>query len=170
MINLQNLTTEKRNEKTMNLDQLSIDEAMKLMNEEDQNVALAVKEALPKIKPIIESTIEAFNKGGRLFYIGAGTSGRLGILDASECVPTFGVSPEMVQGIIAGGKKAMTIAVEGAEDSLDLGKEDLEKANQQGEKYDLKGLEQCDKEETFANITINYKNGKAKETQVELKC
>ncbi len=129
MINLQNLTTEKRNEKTMNLDQLSIDEAMKLMNEEDQNVALAVKEALPKIKPIIESTIEAFNKGGRLFYIGAGTSGRLGILDASECVPTFGVSPEMVQGIIAGGKKAMTIAVEGAEDSLDLGKEDLEKAN-----------------------------------------
>lgn len=129
MINLQNLTTEKRNEKTMNLDELSIDNAMKIMNEEDQKVALAVKEVLPQIKPIIEETIKSFNKNGRLFYIGAGTSGRLGILDASECVPTFGVSPEMVQGIIAGGKKAMTMAVEGAEDSLDLGKEDLQKAN-----------------------------------------
>lgn len=129
MINLQNLTTEKRNEKTMNLDELSIDDAMKIMNEEDQKVALAVKEVLPQIKPIIEETIKSFNKNGRLFYIGAGTSGRLGILDASECVPTFGVSPEMVQGIIAGGKKAMTMAVEGAEDSLELGKEDLQKAN-----------------------------------------
>ncbi len=129
MINLQNLTTEKRNEKTMNLDELSIDDAMKIMNEEDQKVALAVKEVLPQIKPIIEETIKSFNKNGRLFYIGAGTSGRLGILDASECVPTFGVSPEMVQGIIAGGRKAMTMAVEGAEDSLDLGKEDLQKAN-----------------------------------------
>ncbi len=129
MINLQNLTTEKRNEKTMNLDTLSIEEAMKIMNEEDQNVALAVREALPQIKPIIEETINSFNKGGRLFYIGAGTSGRLGILDASECVPTFGVSPEMVQGIIAGGKKAMTVAVEGAEDSLELGKEDLKNVN-----------------------------------------
>lgn len=128
MINLQNLTTEKRNEKTMNLDELSIDDAMKIMNEEDQKVALAVKEVLPQIKPIIEETIKSFNKNGRLFYIGAGTSGRLGILDASECVPTFGVSPEMVQGIIAGGKKAMTMAVEGAEDSLELGKEDLQKA------------------------------------------
>lgn len=129
MINLQNLTTEKRNEKTMNLDTLSIDEAMRIMNEEDQNVALAVREVLPQIKPIIEETIKSFNKNGRLFYIGAGTSGRLGILDASECVPTFGVSPSMVQGIIAGGKKAMTVAVEGAEDSLTLGKDDLEKAN-----------------------------------------
>lgn len=129
MINLQNLTTEKRNEKTMNLDELSIDDAIKIMNEEDQKVALAVKEVLPQIKPIIEETIKSFNKNGRLFYIGAGTSGRLGILDASECVPTFGVSPEMVQGIIAGGRKAMTMAVEGAEDSLDLGKEDLQKAN-----------------------------------------
>lgn len=129
MINFQNLTTERRNEKTMNLDTLSIEEAMKIMNEEDQKVALAVKEVLPQIKPIIEETIISFNKGGRLFYIGAGTSGRLGILDASECVPTFGVNSEMVQGIIAGGKKAMTIAVEGAEDSLEFGKRDLENAN-----------------------------------------
>lgn len=129
MINLQNLTTERRNEKTMNLDILSIEEAMKIMNEEDQKVALAVKEVIPQIKPVIEETIISFNKGGRLFYIGAGTSGRLGILDASECVPTFGVNAEMVQGIIAGGKKAMTIAVEGAEDSLELGKRDLENAN-----------------------------------------
>lgn len=129
MINLQNLTTERRNEKTMNLDTLSIQEAMKIMNEEDQNVALAVREALPQIRPVIEETINSFNKGGRLFYIGAGTSGRLGILDASECVPTFGVSDKMVQGIIAGGKKAITVAVEGAEDSLELGKSDLENVN-----------------------------------------
>lgn len=127
MINLENLTTERRNEKTMHLDELSISEALRLMNEEDQKVALAVQEALPAIEPVIATIITAFQNGGRLIYMGAGTSGRLGVLDAAECVPTFGVSPEMVQGLIAGGEQAMTIAVEGAEDSKILGAEDLQR-------------------------------------------
>lgn len=127
MINLENLTTERRNEKTMHLDELSISEALRLMNEEDQKVAIAVQEALPAIEPVIATIITAFQNGGRLIYMGAGTSGRLGVLDAAECVPTFGVSPEMVQGLIAGGEQAMTIAVEGAEDSKTLGAEDLQK-------------------------------------------
>lgn len=124
-MNLENLTTEKRNMNTMNLDQLSVKEALVRMNEEDQKVALAVKEALPEIEKVTTQIIESFNKGGRLIYMGAGTSGRLGVLDAAECVPTFGVSPEMVQGLIAGGEQAMTLAVEGAEDSKELGKQDL---------------------------------------------
>lgn len=127
MINLENLTTERRNEKTMHLDELSISEALRLMNEEDQKVAIAVQEALPAIEPVIATIITAFQNGGRLIYMGAGTSGRLGVLDAAECVPTFGVSPEMVQGLIAGGEQAMTIAVEGAEDSKTLGAEDLQR-------------------------------------------
>ncbi|WP_321384880.1 N-acetylmuramic acid 6-phosphate etherase [uncultured Enterococcus sp.] len=124
-MNLENLTTEKRNMNTMNLDQLSVKEALVRMNEEDQKVAIAVKEALPEIEKVTVQIIDSFNKGGRLIYMGAGTSGRLGVLDAAECVPTFGVSPEMVQGLIAGGEQAMTIAVEGAEDSKELGKQDL---------------------------------------------
>lgn len=124
-MNLENLTTERRNTNTMNLDQLSIKEALIRMNEEDQKVALAVKEALPEIEKVTAQIIESFNKGGRLIYMGAGTSGRLGVLDAAECVPTFGVSPEMVQGLIAGGEQAMTVAVEGAEDSKELGEQDL---------------------------------------------
>ncbi|MHC5227630.1 N-acetylmuramic acid 6-phosphate etherase [Enterococcus sp. LJL99] len=124
-MNLENLTTERRNKDTMNLDQMTIVEALEKMNTEDQKVAIAVKEALPEIAPVIEKAIESFNKGGRLIYMGAGTSGRLGILDAAECVPTFGVEPELVQGLIAGGEQAMTVAVEGAEDSSELGKEDL---------------------------------------------
>ncbi|WP_207696059.1 N-acetylmuramic acid 6-phosphate etherase 2 [Enterococcus sp. DIV0212c] len=122
---LENLTTERRNQETMNLDELTIKEALDKMNQEDQKVALAVREALPQIEPVIEAIIQAFNNDGRLIYMGAGTSGRLGILDAAECVPTFGVDPTMVQGVIAGGQKAMTIAVEGAEDSKALGQEDL---------------------------------------------
>ena len=87
-------------------------------------IALLI-EALPNIEPVISSAIEAFNKGGRLIYMGAGTSGRLGVLDAAECVPTFGVPATQVIGLIAGGDKAMTVAVEGAEDSLELGRQDL---------------------------------------------
>ncbi|MGX7245214.1 N-acetylmuramic acid 6-phosphate etherase [Enterococcus quebecensis] len=124
-MNLEKLTTERRNQETMNLDELTIKEALEKMNREDQKVALAVREALPQIEPVVKSIIDSFNNGGRLIYMGAGTSGRLGVLDAAECVPTFGVSPEMVQGLIAGGQKAMTIAVEGAEDSQELGKQDL---------------------------------------------
>lgn len=124
-MNLEKLTTERRNQETMNLDQLTIKEALDKMNQEDQKVALAVREALPEIELAIKAIIKSFNEGGRLIYMGAGTSGRLGVLDAAECVPTFGVDPTMVQGLIAGGQKAMTVAVEGAEDSKDLGQQDL---------------------------------------------
>jgi N-acetylmuramic acid 6-phosphate etherase len=125
MENISHLATEKRNVKSMNLDQLSIDEALKLMNEEDQNVPYAIQRELPRIKVVIEKVIEAFERGGRLIYIGAGTSGRLGILDASECPPTFGTPPSQVIGLIAGGKEALIKAVEGAEDDFSLGEEDL---------------------------------------------
>ncbi|MDK1728561.1 N-acetylmuramic acid 6-phosphate etherase [Dellaglioa algida] len=124
-MNLDSLTTEKRNENTFGLDDMSVESALALMNKEDQEVALAVEKELPTIKAVINKIIESFNKGGRLIYMGAGTSGRLGVLDASECVPTFGVDPSQVIGLIAGGKKAMTMAVEGAEDSLTLGVKDL---------------------------------------------
>lgn len=124
-INLENLTTERRNEATFNLDEMSVKEACRIMNQEDHHVPAAVEEALPAIEKVVEATIKAFNSGGRLIYMGAGTSGRLGVLDAAECVPTFGVEPEMVVGLIAGGEQAMTVAVEGAEDSAELGEKDL---------------------------------------------
>lgn len=125
MIDLSTLTTERRNLATTNLDQMSVHEALTKMNQEDKGVAEAVALALPEIEKVATATIAAFNKGGRLIYMGAGTSGRLGVLDAAECVPTFGVPASQVVGLIAGGDKAMTLAVEGAEDSLALGKQDL---------------------------------------------
>lgn len=125
MINLENLTTERRNETTFGLDEMSVAEAVRLMNQEDHKVPDAVAEQLPQIEKVIEATITAFKKGGRLIYMGAGTSGRLGVLDAAECVPTFGVEAEMVVGLIAGGEQAMTVAVEGAEDDAELGAQDL---------------------------------------------
>ena len=124
-MNLENLTTERRNEETFGVDEMSVSTALEKMNKEDKKVAEAVEKALPMIEPVIEKTIESFNHGGRLIYLGAGTSGRLGVLDAAECVPTFGVEASMVVGLIAGGEKAMTLAVEGAEDDLELGKQDL---------------------------------------------
>ncbi|GEQ38665.1 MULTISPECIES: N-acetylmuramic acid 6-phosphate etherase [Tetragenococcus] len=128
MSELEKLATETRNQRTMALDDMDIMEVLQTMNDEDKNVPLAIEKALPQIKNVIEQIIQTFRKKGRLFYIGAGTSGRLGVLDAAECVPTFGTESEMVQGLIAGGMKAMTIAVEGAEDSQELAKEDLSKA------------------------------------------
>lgn len=125
-MNLDKLTTETRNQQTMNLDELSTSEVVQLMNEEDKKVAYAVEKELPSISKVAEAIVGSFEKGGRLIYMGAGTSGRLGVLDAAECVPTFSVAPSMVQGLIAGGMKAMTVAVEGAEDSQVLGKEDLQ--------------------------------------------
>ncbi|MDU5337122.1 N-acetylmuramic acid 6-phosphate etherase [Enterococcus sp.] len=125
MINLESLTTERRNETTFGLDEMSVAEAVHLMNQEDHNVPDAVAEQLPQIEKVIEATITAFKRGGRLIYMGAGTSGRLGVLDAAECVPTFGVEAEMVVGLIAGGEQAMTVAVEGAEDNAELGAQDL---------------------------------------------
>lgn len=129
MLDLGGLTTETRNDKTMNLDEISTKEILTLMNLEDQTVAQSVKKGLPAIEQAVKNIIDSFNKEGRLFYIGAGTSGRLGVLDAAECVPTFGTEPEMVQGLIAGGMEAMTVAVEGAEDDPDLAVSDLKKHN-----------------------------------------
>ena len=124
-INLNNLTTEQRNQETFGLDEMTISQALDIMNKEDNKVAQAVKKELDSIEPVIKHTIKSFKNNGRLIYMGAGTSGRLGVLDAAECVPTFGVESEMVIGLIAGGEKAMTVAVEGAEDSKELGKNDL---------------------------------------------
>ena len=114
---LSTLITEQRNPNSMNVDCLSALEIVQLMNEEDKQVPLAIEKCLPQIAQAVERIVAAFQQGGRLVYIGAGTSGRLGILDASECPPTFGVSPEMVKGIIAGGERALRHPIEGAEDS-----------------------------------------------------
>jgi N-acetylmuramic acid 6-phosphate etherase len=122
---LENLTTEIRNKRTSNLDQLSVDEFLNIMNEEDQKVALAVREQIPMISRVVQLVVEAFQNGGRLIYTGAGTSGRIGLLDAVECPPTFGTNPSEVIGLIAGGERAFIKAVEGAEDSEELGKADL---------------------------------------------
>ena len=124
-MDLAKLTTERRNEATLHLDEMSIQEALQKMNLEDQKVALAVQKVLPQIEPVIKAVITAFKNKARLIYLGAGTSGRLGVLDAAECVPTFGVPASQVVGLIAGGKKAMTLAVEGAEDDRGLAKNDL---------------------------------------------
>ncbi|SCC54413.1 N-acetylmuramic acid 6-phosphate etherase [Bacillus wiedmannii] len=118
---LEKLTTEARNDKTMNLDEMSIIEFLTVMNEEDAKVADRVKLEIPQIATAVEAIIEAKRKGGRLIYLGAGTSGRIGLLDAVECPPTFGTAPEEVVGLIAGGEKAFIKAVEGAEDSKELG-------------------------------------------------
>lgn len=114
---LSTLITEQRNPNSMNVDCLSALEIVQLMNEEDKQVPLAIEKCLPQIAQAVERIVAAFQQGGRLVYIGAGTSGRLGVLDASECPPTFGVSPEMVKGIIAGGERALRHPIEGAEDS-----------------------------------------------------
>lgn len=116
--------TEYRNENTKDIDLLSTIDMVRKMNEEDQIVAKVVGDEAPNIAMAIDIIAKSFLKGGRLFYFGAGTSGRLGILDASECPPTFSVDPSMVQGIIAGGPKAILHAAEGAEDNVDEGKKD----------------------------------------------
>ena len=118
--------TETRNPRTMYIDRVSTREAVKLFINEDMAVFKAVEACNESIAQTVELVLAAFRKGGRLIYTGAGTSGRLGVLDASECPPTFGVSPEMVMALIAGGQKAVTNAVEGAEDNVDAGRHDLE--------------------------------------------
>lgn len=109
--------TELRNERSMAIDQMSIAQAFDLINDEDATIPAAVAAARPQIVAAIELVVAAFRAGGRLIYVGAGTSGRLGVVDASECPPTFLTDPEMVQGVIAGGREAMFRAQEGAEDS-----------------------------------------------------
>lgn len=121
--------TEQENLNTANLSSLPLREVLRLMNDEDTLVAPAVDLVLPEVVEAVEGVVNAINQGGRLFYIGTGTSGRLGVLDAAECPPTFGVSPDLVQAIIAGGYEACYRAVEASEDDADAGEGDLKARN-----------------------------------------
>ena len=125
-LTLDNLLTEARNPQTMELDSMTPLEIVTAMNREDARVPESIRPQLPNIAQCVAWATEAIRSGGRLIYMGAGTSGRLGVLDAVECPPTFGVSPDVVVGLIAGGEGAFVRAVEGAEDSRELGKADLE--------------------------------------------
>lgn len=122
---LEELLTEQANPASARIDEVSTLEMVRIINEEDKKVALAVEAALPSVARAIEAIVERMEAGGRLFYTGAGTSGRLGVLDASECPPTYNVPPELVQGFIAGGDGALRKAVEGAEDSRELGAREM---------------------------------------------
>jgi N-acetylmuramic acid 6-phosphate etherase len=117
--------TEQENPNTVNIDKVSTLEAIRLINQEDKRVPEAVSEVLPEIAIAIEKIVERLKNGGRLFYVGTGTSGRLGVLDASEIPPTYGVSPELIQGVIAGGPEALYKATEASEDDSEAGAEDL---------------------------------------------
>jgi N-acetylmuramic acid 6-phosphate etherase len=119
------LPTEARNPNSTHIDELSTLEMLAVINREDQSVALAVERELPQIAKAVDAIAERFERGGRLFYIGAGTSGRLGVLDASECPPTFSVDAELVQGVIAGGDAALRLSSEHSEDVPELGEQDL---------------------------------------------
>lgn len=123
---LESFSTEGRNESSMDIDTKTSVEILRIINDEDKKVPLAVEAALPELAALVDDVVEAFRTGGRLIYIGAGTSGRLGVLDASECPPTYGSPPGMVQGLIAGGREALVRSIEGAEDDHDKGVADLE--------------------------------------------
>ena len=122
-------STEDRNPISYDLDLKSTREILEIINTEDQNIAYRVKDAMDQIEALVDELINTFSEGGRLFYLGAGTSGRLGVLDASETVPTFSVDPNMVTGLIAGGDDALRNPIENAEDSKEAAKVDLQKAN-----------------------------------------
>ncbi|MFP4177369.1 MAG: N-acetylmuramic acid 6-phosphate etherase [Acholeplasmataceae bacterium] len=127
MIDISKISTEQRNKNTKNIDIVPTKEMLQLINREDRTVPLAVEAAIDQITVVVDVVTKAFLEGGRLFYIGAGTSGRIGVLDASECPPTFGVPDDMVIGIIAGGDKALRYSIEGAEDSKESAVEDLKR-------------------------------------------
>lgn len=129
MDDLSRLTTEQRNPASLGIDTKSTEEILAIICDEDKKVPVAIERCLPQIGAFIDDVVAAFKKGGRLFYIGAGTSGRLGVLDASECPPTYGVSPDMVQGLIAGGQEALTRSIEWAEDDPEMGKAALVERN-----------------------------------------
>jgi N-acetylmuramic acid 6-phosphate etherase len=128
-VNLKKISTENRNPNTMDIDAVSTLEILTKINNEDKTVPLAVEKALPQIAKVVDQIVASFEKGGRLIYMGAGTSGRIGILDAVECRPTYGVPDGMVMCLMAGGMKAMTVAVEGAEDSMEMAVADLRAVN-----------------------------------------
>jgi N-acetylmuramic acid 6-phosphate etherase len=123
--NLHQLMTEQRNPASENIDARPTEEILRIINDEDAKIAAAVASEIPNIARAVDAVVERIDKGGRLFYIGAGTSGRLGVLDASECPPTFNVPPELVQGIMAGGERALSHATEASEDDPALGAHDL---------------------------------------------
>ncbi|MCA1176800.1 MULTISPECIES: N-acetylmuramic acid 6-phosphate etherase [unclassified Pantoea] len=124
-IDLSQMITEGRNPASQNIDELSTEAMLRVINDEDKKVALAVEAIVPQIAQVVDAITAAFSKGGRLIYCGAGTSGRLGILDASECPPTFGTPRSQVVGLIAGGHTAILQAVENAEDNVEQGAQDL---------------------------------------------
>jgi N-acetylmuramic acid 6-phosphate etherase len=122
---LERLLTEQRNPESERIDSVSTDDLLEIINREDRKVAVAVEHEIPSIAAALEAIAERYQQGGRLFYVGAGTSGRLGVLDAAECPPTFGVPPERVQGVIAGGEAAVVRATEASEDQPEAGAADL---------------------------------------------
>lgn len=124
---LESFTTEGRNERSMDIDTKSTIDILRIINAEDKTVPHAVEKAIDQVAGLVDDVVAAFRKGGRLIYIGAGTSGRLGVLDASECPPTYGVPPSMVQGLISGGTEALHSSIEGAEDDPEGGVRDLER-------------------------------------------
>ena len=128
-VDISKISTEQRNPKTTNIDLLSTKEILIKFNNEDKTVPYAIEKEIDNISKVVDAVTEVFRNGGRLFYSGAGTSGRIGVLDASECPPTFGVKEDMVIGVIAGGDRALREAMEGVEDSKEEGKNDLIKHN-----------------------------------------
>ena len=126
---LQKLATEQRNPRSLHIDTASVREILDVISTEDHKVPIAVREEIPYIEQAVEVVVDAFHQGGRLFYAGAGTSGRLGVLDAAECPPTFGTPPEMFQGLIAGGNEAVFRSKEGAEDFEENGQQALVEAD-----------------------------------------
>lgn len=125
MDDISKLMTEQVNDRSKDIETQSISEILRYMNDENRKITDAIEQCIPEIEKVTAGVVQAFEKGGRLIYLGAGTSGRLGVLDASECPPTFGVSPEMVVGIIAGGDYALRNAIEGAEDDESLAEKQL---------------------------------------------
>src|SRR5690625_334781 len=125
MDKLRTLTTEKRNEYTMKIDDMATEDILQVINDEDRQVANRVTEVLPDIQKTVDVVYDALCQGGKLFYIGAGTSGRIGILDAVECPPTFSTPPDLIQAVMAGGDGAFMRGIEGAEDSEEFGAKDL---------------------------------------------
>lgn len=124
---LEKLLTERRNPASMEIDRKSTEQILRIINDEDKKIPFVVEKQIPRIAEVVDIVAEKLRKGGRLIYVGAGTSGRLGVVDAAECPPTFSTPPEMVQGIIAGGRKAVWRSVEGAEDDADAGREAVAK-------------------------------------------
>ncbi len=123
---VQELATEQRNPSSTHMDEMSAEEILRLINSEDRKVAFAVELEIPYITAVVSELVKVIKNGGRLFYVGAGTSGRMGVVDAAECPPTFGTRPQLIQAIIAGGKDAVFQSQEGAEDNQDVGKKEMD--------------------------------------------